>query len=229
MVVTCISWLFFNHRGLLALQTLHKLQDLTGKPVHQLFDYICGVSTGSVSPLCSVAVLFMEHVILNRNPLCPFGLGAILAFMLGIYQIPLEECEEMYRKLGSDVFKQNVIVGTMKMGWSHAFYDSEIWENVLKLVISFISFVVKIIRRNFSSPLYCSLILYFCLFVKGTHGRRLYDRECQGPTLPQSKLQPCFFFIVTYCFSHFNLINFSGSGNRHKPLFDSVDQKFQLI
>ncbi|KAM6962169.1 calcium-independent phospholipase A2-gamma [Tautogolabrus adspersus] len=90
-------------RGLLALQTLQKLQNLTGKPVHQLFDYICGVST-----------------------------GAILAFMLGIYQIPLEECQEMYRKLGADVFKQNVIVGTVKMGWSHAFYDSEIWENILK-------------------------------------------------------------------------------------------------
>lgn len=58
--------------------------------------------------------------------------GAILAFMLGIFQIPLEECEEMYRKLGADVFKQNVIVGTVKMGWSHAFYDSEIWENILK-------------------------------------------------------------------------------------------------
>lgn len=90
-------------RGLLALQTLHKLQNLTGKPIHQLFDYICGVST-----------------------------GAILAFMLGIFQIPLEECEEMYRKLGADVFKQNVIVGTVKMGWSHAFYDSEMWENILK-------------------------------------------------------------------------------------------------
>ncbi|KAM9704951.1 calcium-independent phospholipase A2-gamma [Menidia menidia] len=90
-------------RGLLALQTLHKLQELTGKRIHQLFDYICGVST-----------------------------GAILAFMLGVFQIPLEECEDMYRKLGSDVFKQNVIVGTVKMGWSHAFYDSEIWENILK-------------------------------------------------------------------------------------------------
>ncbi|XP_070709665.1 calcium-independent phospholipase A2-gamma-like [Pempheris klunzingeri] len=90
-------------RGLLALQTLHELQNLTGKRIHQLFDYICGVST-----------------------------GAILAFMLGIFQIPLEECEEMYRKLGADVFKQNVIVGTVKMGWSHAFYDSEIWENILK-------------------------------------------------------------------------------------------------
>lgn len=62
----------------------------------------------------------------------PFFLGAILAFMLGIFQIPLEECEEMYRRLGADVFKQNVIVGTVKMGWSHAFYDSEIWENILK-------------------------------------------------------------------------------------------------
>lgn len=62
--------------------------------------------------------------------------GAILAFMLGVFQIPLDECEEMYRKLGSDVFKQNVIVGTVKMGWSHAFYDSEIWENILRSVCS---------------------------------------------------------------------------------------------
>ncbi|GCB75664.1 hypothetical protein scyTo_0019036 [Scyliorhinus torazame] len=58
--------------------------------------------------------------------------GAILAFMLGFFQISLDECEEMYRKLGTDVFKQNVIVGTMKMGWSHAFYESEPWEKILK-------------------------------------------------------------------------------------------------
>uniref|UniRef100_A0A8B9S840 Patatin like phospholipase domain containing 8 n=1 Tax=Apteryx owenii TaxID=8824 RepID=A0A8B9S840_APTOW len=90
-------------RGLVALQTLRKLEELTGKPVHHLFDYICGVST-----------------------------GAILAFMLGLFHIPLDECEELYRKLGSDVFKQNVIVGTVKMGWSHAFYDSNIWEKMLK-------------------------------------------------------------------------------------------------
>lgn len=52
--------------------------------------------------------------------------------MLGLFHIPLDDCEELYRKLGSDVFKQNVIVGTVKMGWSHAFYDSDIWEKMLK-------------------------------------------------------------------------------------------------
>ena len=58
--------------------------------------------------------------------------GAILGFMLGIFQYPLSECEDMYRKLGSDVFKQNRLVGTVKMGWNHAFYDSEPWEKILK-------------------------------------------------------------------------------------------------
>ncbi|XP_040116795.1 calcium-independent phospholipase A2-gamma isoform X2 [Oryx dammah] len=90
-------------RGVVALQTLRKLVELTQKPIHQLFDYICGVST-----------------------------GAILAFMLGLFHMPLDECEELYRKLGSDVFSQNVIVGTVKMSWSHAFYDSQTWENILK-------------------------------------------------------------------------------------------------
>lgn len=48
--------------------------------------------------------------------------------------MPVKECEDLYRKLGSDVFKQNVIVGTVKMGWNHAFYDTEAWENILKSV-----------------------------------------------------------------------------------------------
>ncbi|XP_073508085.1 calcium-independent phospholipase A2-gamma [Phyllobates terribilis] len=90
-------------RGIVALQTLRKLEELTGKPVYELFDYICGVSTGS-----------------------------ILAFMLGLFHMPLDECEDLYSKLGSDVFKQNVIVGTVKMGWSHAYYNSEMWEKLLK-------------------------------------------------------------------------------------------------
>lgn len=123
-------------RGLLALQTLHRLQNLTGKRIHQLFDYICGVSTGTLSSFLSPVSPHLSPC--QHLPL--FHPGAILAFMLGIFQIPLEECEQMYRKLGADVFKQNVIVGTVKMGWSHAFYDSEIWESILKLVDRNLSF-----------------------------------------------------------------------------------------
>ena len=63
-----------------------------------------------------------------------FTSGAVLGFMLGVLQIPGQQCDDLYRKLGSDVFKQNMIVGTVKMGWSHAFYDSEAWENILKSV-----------------------------------------------------------------------------------------------
>lgn len=84
--------------------------------------------------------------------------------MLGIFQIPLEECEEMYRKLGSDVFKQNVIVGTVKMGWSHAFYDSEIWENILKLVCRTLLLILSSINPYVSSGLITCFYLLIPLF-----------------------------------------------------------------
>uniref|UniRef100_UPI00358FB87F calcium-independent phospholipase A2-gamma n=1 Tax=Myxine glutinosa TaxID=7769 RepID=UPI00358FB87F len=90
-------------RGLVALHTLEKLEQLAGRPIHELFDFICGVST-----------------------------GAILAFMIGIYHIPLQQCHDMYRQLASDIFRQNVILGAVKMGWSHAFYDSQAWERLLR-------------------------------------------------------------------------------------------------
>ncbi|KAM6977592.1 calcium-independent phospholipase A2-gamma-like [Aplochiton taeniatus] len=90
-------------RGVVPLQTLKLLEAETGKPIHQLFDYICGVST-----------------------------GAALAFMIGLARFSLEECEEMYRRFGSDVFRQNPLVGTVKMGWSHSYYSTETWESILR-------------------------------------------------------------------------------------------------
>ncbi|KAM3871801.1 calcium-independent phospholipase A2-gamma-like [Diretmus argenteus] len=90
-------------RGVVPLQVLKLLEAETGKQIHQLFDYICGVST-----------------------------GAVLAFMLGLARFSLEECADMYRRFGSDVFRQNPLVGTMKMGWSHSYYSSGTWETILR-------------------------------------------------------------------------------------------------
>uniref|UniRef100_A0A8C8A4J3 PNPLA domain-containing protein n=1 Tax=Oryzias sinensis TaxID=183150 RepID=A0A8C8A4J3_9TELE len=90
-------------RGVIPLEVLKMLEDKTGKKIHQLFDYICGVST-----------------------------GAILAFMLGLARFSLEECADMYREISTKVFQQNRLVGTVKMGWSHSYYNTETWENILK-------------------------------------------------------------------------------------------------
>ncbi|KAG7255181.1 hypothetical protein CRUP_016974 [Coryphaenoides rupestris] len=90
-------------RGVVPLQMLKLLEAETGRPIHQLFDYICGVST-----------------------------GAVLAFMLGLARFSLEECEDMYRRFGSDVFRQNPLVGTVQMGWSHSYYNTETWEKILR-------------------------------------------------------------------------------------------------
>ncbi|XP_068452973.1 calcium-independent phospholipase A2-gamma-like [Clinocottus analis] len=90
-------------RGVVPLQVLQLLEAETGKKIHQLFDYICGVST-----------------------------GAVLAFMLGLSHFSIEECAEMYRRFGSEVFRQNPLVGTVKMGWSHSYYNTETWEAILR-------------------------------------------------------------------------------------------------
>ncbi|XP_034550972.1 calcium-independent phospholipase A2-gamma-like [Notolabrus celidotus] len=90
-------------RGVVPLQVLKILEAETGKKIHQLFDYICGVST-----------------------------GAVLAFMLGLAHFSLEECADMYRRFGSEVFRQNPLVGTVKMGWSHSYYNTETWETILQ-------------------------------------------------------------------------------------------------
>lgn len=90
-------------RGIMAIEMLRELESRTGKKVHELFDLICGVST-----------------------------GAILTILLGGLLMPLDQCSVLYKKMSCDIFNQNPWLGTGRLVWSHAYYDTSVWVNVLR-------------------------------------------------------------------------------------------------
>lgn len=58
-------------KGLATVQILKEIEKGTGRRIHELFDLICGTST-----------------------------GGMLAVALGIKQMTLDQCEEIYKNLG---------------------------------------------------------------------------------------------------------------------------------
>ncbi|XP_059435789.1 phospholipase A I [Corylus avellana] len=66
-------------KGLATVQILKEIEKGTGKQIHEMFDLICGTST-----------------------------GGMLAVALGIKLMSLEECEEIYKNLGKLVFAEPV-------------------------------------------------------------------------------------------------------------------------
>ncbi|XP_046344342.1 calcium-independent phospholipase A2-gamma-like [Haliotis rufescens] len=90
-------------RGLLAIECLKKLEEACQTDIRDMFDYVCGVST-----------------------------GALVAAMVFLYRVPLDECEILYKDFSQQMFTRNRVLGTSKLVWSHAFYDTEAWENILK-------------------------------------------------------------------------------------------------
>lgn len=66
-------------KGLATVQILKEIEKGTGKRIHEMFDLICGTST-----------------------------GGMLAVALGIKLMSLDQCEEIYKKLGKLVFAEPV-------------------------------------------------------------------------------------------------------------------------
>lgn len=90
-------------RGIMAIEVLRQLEARTNKRVYELFDYMCGVSS-----------------------------GAILSVLLGAIHLSLDECESLYRRLSDEVFSRSPFWGTGRLVWSHAYYDTTVWVNILK-------------------------------------------------------------------------------------------------
>ncbi|KAL4297329.1 hypothetical protein GQ457_12G017790 [Hibiscus cannabinus] len=79
-------------KGLATVQILKEIEKGTGKRIHELFDLICGTST-----------------------------GGMLAVALGIKLMTLEQCEEIYKNLGKLVFAEPVPKDNESATWREKF------------------------------------------------------------------------------------------------------------
>ncbi|KAI3698120.1 hypothetical protein L6452_31232 [Arctium lappa] len=79
-------------KGLATVQILKEIEKGTGKQIHEMFDLICGTST-----------------------------GGMLAVALGIKLMSLEKCEDMYKNLGKLVFAEPVPKDNEAATWREKF------------------------------------------------------------------------------------------------------------
>jgi calcium-independent phospholipase A2-gamma len=90
----------------MVIELLRKLELMTGRKVCEMFDFICGVST-----------------------------GAIMACLFGPHKKNLDDCAAMYKEISSRIFTRSPFLGTSKLLWNHSYYDTETWEEILKTYI----------------------------------------------------------------------------------------------
>lgn len=109
-------------RGVLVLEMLKKLEELTGKRVYELFDFFCGVSTGAVLTY-SMGWLFWLYLKITV---------LFNACDLGVHLRNLDDIIARYEALSQEIFNQSPLYGTGKLVWSHAYYDTALWERKLE-------------------------------------------------------------------------------------------------
>lgn len=76
--INCLSLDGGGAKGFVTIEVLKNIEETTGKRIHELFDYICGTST-----------------------------GAVLACLVGVYKLTLNECESYYKKFVEKIFERN--------------------------------------------------------------------------------------------------------------------------
>jgi len=93
-------------RGAVSVEILEQLTKLCGEPVHKLFDYICGVST-----------------------------GALLTFLLAIKKYEISEIVPLYRNFGSKIFQRSRLGGMGNLFMTHAYYNTDNYNQILKQIL----------------------------------------------------------------------------------------------
>ncbi len=89
--------------GLIAIEMLRRIEEICNKPIYELFDYICGVSTGS-----------------------------LVAVMIGVHKLSLDEAEHLYKTFSKEMFERYRLMGYGKLMTSYAYYDAQLWEKILR-------------------------------------------------------------------------------------------------
>lgn len=98
-------------RGLVVIELIKRLEEMTNKSFFELFDFICGVSTGSIL-VCGMAA----------KPRT------------------LNEGIELYKDVARKVFYRSgtfdLFASTSRLMFTHAYYDVELWESLLREYIT---------------------------------------------------------------------------------------------
>ena len=87
----------------MSIQCLKKMEELSNCRIYEMFDFVCGVST-----------------------------GALIVAMVCLYRLPLDECHRLYMDFSRQMFSRSRVIGTGGLVWNHSFYDSSQWEEILK-------------------------------------------------------------------------------------------------
>lgn len=56
----------------------------------------------------------------------------LLWFLGGHKRKSLSEISKLYKELSTKIFTQSTIKGTSNLVWSHAYYDTQLWEKLLQ-------------------------------------------------------------------------------------------------